>query len=47
MKQLSATATHICVGPIPVERGEKLSVVAGNFAKGKDQPRDTTDAHES
>ena|SRR5277367_193560 len=47
MKQLSATAAHISVGPIPVERGKNFSIVAGNFATGKDQPGDTTEANES
>ena len=47
MKELSATATHICVGPIPVERGKNFSIVTGNFARGNDQPGDTTEANES
>jgi hypothetical protein len=36
MKQLSATAAHIYVGPIPAERGENFSIVTGNFATRKD-----------
>jgi len=47
MKELSATAAHICVGPIPVERGKNFSVVTGNFATGMDQAGDTTEANES